>query len=589
MVQQPSYTNFDNKGREGFLSQIGNFTPGERDLFHRLCRAWEPEIGYQRVLAAASSENANARTDLERLMSRLKSEGVGLISTQIKDGQRQPHTLLLCEKLEKRFFEKLVEEYLIDVLEDPAQQLPGIQFLKAQGVQIPEEYLDPIDFEQLASLTGEKDAAGRVEGSLFLLPLGKDESYLITKSGVRRFASSALIKAQFLFQNSNLLAAGAALLNSSLMEMKKNIASRLPQFWIGLTKEVVAKRKQLEAHRKLSIPPGFFPLMLFLQRLIEAQVEAGKKAKQQDEERKLDLQAMAEEIRRAPSLALSDENFGNVLQGYKEKYGEGFENFKSEFEERYLKPAARANLSIILHLEKTYVHSDNLHSLFLSRINSIGPELQKIYLALMMVYIKNGGRMQDPCFTSPASMEDDIAEKIRNEDPLLFQLLQRPQAVAEAIINSSKKSNKVRSAEEMKLVLAGFFYPDQIRFKELAIICGIDLREIYQQAFMRLSILRQIIMRVTGKHESFNRQFNEHVQKLYSNLAKHSESRQDAEPEGRPSRSKAPESSAKAGPGAEKSRRKLGSSPAKPAKTAKMYSETEQEKAWRSFQDSLKK
>src|SRR5690606_33877599 len=142
-------------------------------------------------------------------------------------------------------------------------------------------------------------------------------------------------------------------------------------FWIGLTNEIVSKRKQLEAHRKIAIPPGFFPLMYFLNQLVQEQVEYNKRSKQLDEERKLDLQTLAVEVRRTPGGVMGDEAFGLVVQRFKEKYGEKIEEFKKEFEERFLVASARSNLSTILHIEKSYIHSDNLHSLFLSRINEI--------------------------------------------------------------------------------------------------------------------------------------------------------------------------------------------------------------------------
>lgn len=602
MISQPGYVSFDSKAKESFLSQIGNFTPGEREIFHRLCRSWEQEINYNRFVAAASNDSVNARTDLERLMNRLKGEGFGLISTTVRESNRVPASIILCEKHEARFYQKLVDEYLTDVIEHTDIPLPTGSYLASQGVSVPEEHLQQIPFIQFVEIAVQKPVLSDTiaEKVLFLMS-DNGERILFNPTSAFRLTAAAMNKAQATLSSGNLLAAAAALLKASLIETKKNVASKIPQFWLNLSNEIVSKKRQLESHGKLTIPQGFFVLFDFIGNFIKAQVELGAKSKQAEAERKLDLQTLAETVRSADGMIMTDEAFGTAAQRFKEKYKENYDQFLKDFEAQFLTTDAKSNLPEIFHIDSKYLHSDNLHALFLSRINAVSPELQKIYINQMTQYVRRGGRIESPVFSTPQAFDDDIAEKLKTEDSLLAALLTKPQAVAEAIINSSKRSNKVRGVEDMKLVLASFFYPDQVKFKELSVIFGMDLREIYQHAFLRLSLFRQIVMRITGKHESFVRQFADHMQKLYANVAKKGgqptiagAEGEDADPKSRRRLAAKTMTSRRerlAAAASAKAERKAVEPPGKGTviKQGKNYSQNEQDSAWQAFQKTLKK
>jgi len=516
---------------------------------------------------------------------------MALVTTSLKEGKRESEYIILCDRDDPRFYQRLIEEEIYDVLEEPTMLLPTFERLLEKGYPLPREYTIELDFASLANLISQSQEKRCPENGIYMIPLDS-ASYLFTKRSVRRFASAALYKAQTIFQNSNLLAAAAALLGTSLVETKKNIGAKQLPFWLGLTEKSLSHRKQLENHRKLSIPPEFFSLMAYLHQLFVEQEKLIETQQKAEQERKLDLQTIAETIKSVPGMVMTKEQFGVGFQKFKEKYGEDYESFREEFEEKFMTGQGKTGLSMVLSFESGIVHSENIYTLFVSKVNGVSEVLQKIYISLMTVYVRRGGQMGDPVFSTPEAFAADIGEKIKIEDPILYDLLQKPQAVAEAIISSSRKSNKLKSVEDMRLLLASFFYPDQIKFKDLSIICGIDLRDIYKHAFMRLSILRQIIMRITGKHESFNRQFAEQVQRTYGNVEKslsdaRAETSMIPEPGKKSSRVRDRQSQVRGDGRIVKKQLKplADSAPVKP----KEYSQAERESAWSQFSKSVKK
>jgi hypothetical protein len=85
---QPYFVTFDTKQREEFLSQTGSFTPAERDAFHKLCQNWQPRIPYERFNALLSRGDGAAPSDLVSLMTKLRKQGLGLLRTRVREGQR---------------------------------------------------------------------------------------------------------------------------------------------------------------------------------------------------------------------------------------------------------------------------------------------------------------------------------------------------------------------------------------------------------------------------------------------------------------------------------------------------------------------
>jgi hypothetical protein len=596
MITQPSFVAMDIKARESLLSQLGNFTPTERTIFHKMCTSWESEIGYARLLSLVSSESVTAKADTDRLMARLKKERMGLIVTKIQEGQRKPWSIVLCDKHDCRFYQKYVEELILDVIEEPSSLLPSLIHFQDQQLEMPVECLSGLEFSKLVSLLKQPNTSAE-PNRIYVIQLDGENSYYTTHHSIKLFLKAVMIKAQFVLNNGNILSAGASLLNMSLIDLKKQLESKNNEFWLTMVTKLLDHRKQLENHRKITLSPGFFSIIIFLKHYFSAIIEDSETSQKREQEKKLDLQTIAETIRNSAGHCLLKEEFGKVLLRYKEKYQNEYDEFKKTFEEKYLEAPTKTSLPIIVSVGDFLIHSDNIHTLFLSRVNGISPILMKIYIALMSVYIRKGGQMGDPVFSTASSFEADIMTKVEVEDPVLHGLLQHPHWVAEAFISSSRKSKKLQSVEDMKLVLASFFLSDQIKFKHLSLIFGLDMKEIYTHGFLRLSLLRQIWMKLTGKNEGFKKQFNEQVQKIYetslSGIQVDSTTMVTKRPNKEERNKRTHESSNRI------IRKPSGSSPRsgiQPIPTSdstsgkpKNYSRTEQENAWTEFSKSLKK
>ena len=177
-------------------------------------------------------------------------------------------------------------------------------------------------------------------------------------------------------------------------------------------------------------------------------------------------------------------------------------------------------------------------------------------------------------------------------DPLMHELLQRPNLVAEAIILSSKKHKDPKSTEELKGSLAPFFFADRIRFRDLPVLYGLNILDIFRIAFMKLSIFRQIIMKVSGKYESHQKKFDDFMESSFSDASYHGTIQDTGETLAEPIRRKPGMTKTKPSISKDKeSTRKAIAAAADPQKKKvdKNYSRTEQDSAWQNFGKTIKK
>ncbi|AHC15605.1 hypothetical protein L21SP2_2244 [Salinispira pacifica] len=548
-----------------------------------------------------------------RLMAKLSKSRMGIISTAIHQGERESQGIIVCEPGEQIFYSYLLDEELLDVFENVLLPMPTKSVLEEKNIIIPNEYVTPSDFKTIAGIYVNKQLQGT---EIFSLELGNEQNdqLIFTRNAIKRLLTIHIAKMRGYFQSSNFLALMGSVMEMSLTELRSKVSARNPEFWKTLGSGILEHQADLRAQRKVKLPDDLFPVSKFLMEFLQAQIEVAKERKKQAEERKQDMKTLEEIISKSDSLMVAEELFESHLDAMREKYADQFTSFRREFEEAYLQPESHKNLPTILKIEGHYVHENNIKPLFLQRVEKLGKELYRIYLPLMSKYIRSNRSDLASIFNSTGTFEHDIQERVRQMDSLLASLLTKPSTVAEAFIQNSRLVKELKDVEEMKSVLVGFFYPERIQFKELQIIFNLGIKDIYMHAFLNFGILRQLILRITGRHESFQKKFGDQMQSIYRRMVNEAALPEHYSPQRKRARedrafragadgSRGPRSS---------SQRKLstgrqggsasGSSSRSKAKVSgkvsgkpeiiqkkRLYSRQEQDSAWSEFSKSIKK
>lgn len=589
----PEYVSSEQKDREAFLSQLGTFSPGERELFHRLCKMWTGQISCGYIVSMTEHDLPNVKSDLDSLMGKLRRQRVGIMRTNLADGQRSPAHVILCNRDDAIFYLNLVDEMLLDVVGDINAALPSVETLNEAGITLPPDIARPGDFAALAKLYNDKTPR---DPELFRLPCPKaPQEFLLASTSIKRFLTVSLAKLQVFFQNANFLAAVAQLRGSSVMELRKALDSKDPVFWHELATFILAVNKDLANMRKLTLDPQLFQICHFLKQFLNEQMAEQKRRRDAEQEKATDIKAICERVRSVVSIVMNEQDFSETLLFYKPKYQNDFAAFKEMFQKTCMEAATGKNLTVISRIGNGFIHMDNIHPWLIQQINRYSKDLLAVYVREMESFVKHPNDGGYEFFYSPASFQEDISLRLRESSPALADLLDRPNLVAEAIIHSARRQKDVRNPEEMKALLSPYLHTDRIRFRALSQILGLKVQEIYRLAYMRLSILRQLILRFSGRHDSFLRKFDSFVLdddlSLMGSAEEGSErlSSADRARERREREERRQKTSAKTGKaGKDVKNSKPGVKPAA-AKGPRQYTVQERDSAWTEFSRSIKK
>ncbi len=487
------------------MSQIGNFSPSEREIFHRIVRMWAPSINYQTVLGIISSESVNAKKDIESLMKKLRNGKSGLLMTQVQENERKPYSITLCNPDDFFFYQKVLEEELTDVVASILNPLPSKDILQLKGIEIPSVHITVSDFANLARNHATREPE---ESAIYELTV-EGCTFLISSNNVKRFVTIVLAKLQAVFQNTTLASYIAQLRNQALMELKRQLEGRDPSFWLQFTENLSEHHDVIKQNNKIKLDNQVWPVIGFFKSFLYAQAAESQKRRKADEDRALDMKTILEFMRTANGYFRSEDEFADILVSYKKKYEDNFVEFKKVFETLYLQAPERKSLPVLVHLGRAYIHQDNVHAYFIHNLERIGKDLFAIYIKNMDHYLKRPSEGPASVFYSKDNFDSDIAEQVKVIDPALFELLQRPNLVAEAIILSIKKHRDVKSSDDLKTSLTPFFHPDKIRFRDYHQLFGLNIQDLFKFAWLRLSIIRQIILKISGKYESIKGKFDE--------------------------------------------------------------------------------
>ncbi len=500
---QPVFVTYDTKQREEFLSQIGNFSPGERDAFHKLCQNWQERIPYNRFVGLVNRGDGASTSDLHSLMTKLRSRGYGLTRTTVQEGQRSREAIVITECFSRRFVSELLEEYFNDLLESIASPLPLLSTIQETFPEFPAHELTYVSSDNLAR---EYSTHDEPEQPLAVESVDGDR-ILVTRGKLRPCITVSMLKLRYYLGSATLLELLARFLDTSLIALKQKIGAKDPQIWLSVSQKIIDKRKEIDALRNVRVDNNFFHAAWLLKRLLESQITEAEEKKRDAENRKVDLEALAMAVKESPEGWMEQEQLTRTIDGLQDKYEKNFDSFREEFYEKCVHTHSRNGLPKVVLLDGRYMHRDRVFPLFLAHFREAESELKPYFIALMESQLRRGSPGGDSTFVDLDNFDNAILEHVRKMSPLLASMIEKPAILAEGMILHAKQNKLVQDVAELKQRLAVYFDPETMKPLPLHEWFNLRLLELFETAFERMPILRRIWIRITGRYESFRSRY----------------------------------------------------------------------------------
>lgn len=519
MSEQPDYVSFEPRGRDEVLSQIGSFAPNERAIFQRLCDGWSPRIDVDRFLSSAQTSAEQERSALERLMAKLRAAEIGVLTTRAGRSGREPHQIVLTRRGSLDYWVAVLEEAIARLIQTGFHLLPSEQRLKESRALPPDYHVVEADSSHLITPQGDSGETSviyriRLMGSFRILFTTTTAAELLTQavSVLKRDLAERGIVEEL-----------ARLKDTSISEIRRRMESKAPDVWLDLTKTLVKQRSTVAFRKNFDETDEVFQLAYLVMIFVDARIGAAKEQQKHEHLVTEELESLAEKVRAAGTTPLTQEEFSTLVEDAQTKLGPAAAAFASRLSQEFLRPRPRRKLPPILYIHGVYVHAACVAQLFEQSRTRMSAHLSREYTELMEAFLRGRTPEIAEIFGSRDMLNEDIERRVNRQLPLFGELVARPQVVAEAIIHDAKQRREVISTEELKALLAEFFNVESSELKPLCELLGLSIVGIYDEAFARTSVFRQILLRLSGRHESlratYTRRFGARPRSAHLNVS----------------------------------------------------------------------
>jgi hypothetical protein len=499
----PFYVNYDVKSREQFLLDLGNYTPPQLEVFQTLCKSWELEIPYARFLSQLSGAVKNVAAEVEKVLSRMQERRCGIIKLHYdSQGEMVYDSIVMSVPDSPRFHYFNLLNKLEAFFSNVDEHLPYEEYLASQDVR-------PLDVQTLAeggyaplfddSRGGCKIFRVRLEGA--------NQALLLAAGTGNRFIGYSLIKMRDALTRPNFAMEVARLLDLSMNDMKKRAESRDPLLVLGMAQAIEKLKDDPLVVKRVQVSQAFFDIIAILVRFVAFNLEDAKRKKNAEEDKMKDISALTLMFEQEKNPVVCETRYWEILSSFRDKYGNGFDEFCREFAAKTIEPRDEQKISVIIYIGKQYIHRSNFYQVFLGRLYIFREQAEQYLLATMQRLLRTGNRDNTTLFLNKENFEKQLMAYLRSTDPLLGDIFAAPKVFSEALMYTLREKRKIRDMNLVKEELEKFLQSETMQFKSLPVILQFSAVEIFNRSYSHLSWWRQLLMKLTGRYKSYQNQY----------------------------------------------------------------------------------
>lgn len=498
MISAPDYVSFEARGRDELLSQIGSFTPAERDLFQRLCDMWSPEIDARHVIGTGESGPEQEQSTLERLFAKLTAARIGFLTRTATDTGSEPDKVILTSKGSLVYWEHVVSDTVAGLLHKGFQILPSEARLKDARALPPDYHIFDSDSGQLV----EAYAGAVTEPTVFRLRLMEEFRIVYTPAIAKELVTRAIGTLRRDLMERGIVDELARLLDTSIAETRQALNSKAIDSWLKVSTTIVKERGTIAFRKNFEERDEIFQLAYLVMIFVDAQIGAARLRKEHEHVVLEQLEIIAKAVLGAEGGVMEEPAFAALVEEAQERAGEGAAMLAKRLSSDLLSPRAKRKLPRIAALAGTYIHSARVRSLFEHYRRETGRALSNEYADIMEAFLRGRTAEIGEVFSSRELLNEDIGRRVRRTNATLAAMIAQPQLLAEAVILDAKNKREGVPQEELKRILSAYFDVESSELLPLNELLSVNVADIYDEAYGRVGVLRQFLLRFSGRHES---------------------------------------------------------------------------------------
>ncbi|MDR1179466.1 MAG: hypothetical protein LBK44_03080 [Spirochaetales bacterium] len=498
-VPPPFYVEYGVKEREQFLSDLGNFSPPQYEVFQTLCKMWQPEIPYNKFMTQISGAIKNVAAELDRVLDKLSQKKCGLLKIHYSSGEQVRDSIILTEPAAPRFFYYATLNELEIFFSGMEEPVPYEDYLESRGVKPPSvRNLEPGQYSVIF-----EDAKEKKDYRIYRVVLPNRKALLLPAGGGMRYINFCLGRLRESLADTNMASGVARVQQISMNELYKRAESKDPMVILGIAKAIQQLRHDTVETRRFQVAETLFGCMLILAYLISCNIEEIKRRKGVEEDLRQDKNALLHLIEGESDPLIPEKRFTELVNTFKDKYKDNFENFRKDFMETVLTQQGEEKIPVIISISNSYIHRNNFFHLFLSSLNIFRVNAEQFTVKTMEQILRTNNREGNTIFYSKENFDTGLKTFLRQSDPRLYEMFNNSKILSEVIIYTLKTKKKVRELEVIETELGKYFTQEAMQLKGLSSILHISLIDVFHRAFFHLAWWRQLLIKFSGKYASY--------------------------------------------------------------------------------------
>jgi len=494
----PDYINKDRKERESFLSQVGNFSTEERELFNLLCDNWEHEIGYAKFVTKINKKHPIDEKFLDSLMKKLRSSSCGILLTKFVRGERGVDKIILTN-VDSHFFyyyfinnefQKNLEEVSNDFIDESNFEKYDINTSSFTPLELPINQLNK------GFIRREQN-----RNSVFQIKLEGYKAFYVTSESLQDLLKISIRKIKYYFKSDNFIAFIAKILNSSISKVRTIIANFDISTWKTFSFEILKNKKLINSKFK-NMSSSFFKAVSILYHYSNSELKQKDKELEDEKKLKATLKEISEKVRANEFKPLTQESFNSLFEVYDKSAPE----IKAKFYELYVDNKTKTGLTEVVFVGQYYIHQDNLYKVFLDQVALATAELNEYYIGEFRKCLLSNS--SDASLLEGYPFEANISDKLQSDYPIIYDLFNRKGILAESIIHFSKKRS--HSQGKMHNLLAMYFIEGSSELKSFSRIFNLDVTNLFEKAYDILPIVKRFFIIIFGQYNKYVERFTGH-------------------------------------------------------------------------------
>lgn len=181
---------------------------------------------------------------------------------------------------------------------------------------------------------------------------------------------------------------------------------------------------------------------------------------------------------------------------------------QTDFGNHYMTDSGRSGLPIVVNVGTDYIYRDHLYILFKTLHSTAVAEMREHYVKRFSEILRFHKNNKISAFSSLDSFRNDIQDRLNRDYVILNSFISKPRLVADGIIHYGTKVLKKSDMSRLKRVLEKYFVPGTVHFRAIDELFGLELIQVFEEAFAQMMPFRRFFMRISGKYESYLSIFN---------------------------------------------------------------------------------